>query len=210
MGAPAQNLRSEPGGNGLTTGAVAELAASPLLRDCLQWVRREKQWINDRHLQLCRIPAPTFFEQKRAEWMVEQFRALGCEAQLDRAGNVIAYVNPNHTGPLVALTAHLDTVLAPRTAEEISITPDGTFHGAGVSDNGAGLSALLAVAAALRSCSRDPELPVMLVANVGEEGEGNLSGMRYLCKQSPLASRIKSFLILDGPSTDHITWQALA
>jgi tripeptide aminopeptidase len=209
MGAPAQNPRSKPGGNGLT-GAVAELAASPLLRDCLQWVRREKQWINDRHLQLCRIPAPTFFEQRRAEWMVEQFRALGCEAQLDRAGNVIAYVNPNHSGSLVAVTAHLDTVLAPRTAEEISITPDGTFHGAGVSDNGAGLSALLAVAAALRSCSRDPELPVMLVANVGEEGEGNLSGMRYLCKQSPLASRIKSFLILDGPSTDHITWQALA
>ncbi len=211
MGAPAQNVRSaKSGSNGLTPAVVSELAASPLLRECLQWVSREKQWIHDRHVQLCRIPAPTFFEQRRAEWMIEQFRALGCDAQLDRAGNVIAYVNPAYSGPLIALTAHLDTVLAPRTAEEISITPDGTLHGAGVSDNGAGLAALLAIAAALRSCAANPDLPVMLVANVGEEGEGNLSGMRYLCRQSPLANRIKSFLILDGPSTDHITWQALA
>ncbi len=84
------------------------------------------------------------------------------------------------------------------------------FHGPGVSDNGAGLSALLAVAAAVRSCMPRPDLPLVLVANIGEEGEGNLSGMRYLCRQSPLASRIRSFLVLDGPSVDHITWQALA
>ena len=200
----------KPGNNGLNAAIVAQQASSPGLRECLQWVQREKQWINDRHLQLCRVPAPTFFEQKRAEWMIEQFRALGFDAQLDRAGNVLANANPSYNGPVIALTAHLDTVLAPRTSEEISVTPDGTFHGPGVSDNGAGLTALLAVAGALRSSPAASELPVMLVANVGEEGEGNLSGMRYLCKQSPLASRIKSFLILDGPNTDHITWQALA
>jgi tripeptide aminopeptidase len=203
MGAPPQTER-------LTAAVIAGLAASPDLRDCLQWVQREKQWINERHLAVCRVSAPTFFEQKRAEWMVEQFRSLGFEAQLDRTGNVIAFSNAAYSGPLIALTAHLDTVLAPRNPDDISLTPDGTFHGPGVSDNGAGLAALLAVAGALSSCSNARDWPVMLVANVGEEGEGNLSGMRYLCKQSPLASRIKSFLILDGPSTDHITWQALA
>jgi acetylornithine deacetylase/succinyl-diaminopimelate desuccinylase-like protein len=211
MGAPVQNERSAKlPGNGVSAAAAAEIAHSPEPRECLQWVQREKQWINDRHVQLCRVAAPTFFEQKRAEWMAEQFRSLGCDAQLDRAGNVIAYLNPEYSGPLIAVTAHLDTVLAPRGADEINVTPDGTFHGPGVSDNGAGLAALLAIAAALRSCAARPDLPVVLVANVGEEGEGNLSGMRYLCKQSPLASRIRSFLILDGPSTDHITWQALA
>lgn len=194
----------------LSAATVAELAAKPEIRECLQWVQREKQWINDRHVQLCRIPAPTFFEQKRAEWMVEQFRALGCDAQPDRAGNVAAYLNPACTGPLVGVTAHLDTVLAPRGADDVTVSPDGTFHGPGVSDNGAGLSALLAVAAALRASPALSMLPVVLVANVGEEGEGNLSGMRYLCKQSPLAARIKAFVVLDGPSTDHITWQALA
>lgn len=195
--------------NGITPADVAELATQTPVRDCLQWVQREKQWINDRHLQLCRVPAPTFFEQKRAEWMAEQFRSLGCDAQLDRSGNVIAHLSPGYAGPVIALTAHLDTVLSPRANDDISVTPDGTFHGPGVSDNGAGLAALLAVAAALRSCTAPPELPLVLVANVGEEGEGNLSGMRYLCR-SPLAARVRSFLILDGPSTDHITWQALA
>ena len=194
----------------ISAASVAELARTPEIRECLHWVQREKQWINDRHVQLCRIPAPTFFEQKRAEWIVEQFRTLGCDAQLDRAGNVAAHLTPGYNGPLVAVTAHLDTVLAPRGPDDITVTPDGTFHGPGVSDNGAGLSALLAVAAALRASVSLSGLPVLLVANVGEEGEGNLSGMRYLCKQSPLAARIKSFVILDGPSTDHITWQALA
>lgn len=203
MGAAPQS------GDGISPAEVAELAAQPSLRECLRWVQRERQWINDRHLQLCRVAAPTFFEQKRAEWMLEQLRSLGCEAQLDRAGNVVAYLTPGYSGPLVALTAHLDTVLSPRSADEVNVTPDGTFHGPGVSDNGAGLAALLAVAAALKACGTRPDLPVVLVANVGEEGEGNLSGMRYLCR-SPLASRIRSFLILDGPSTEHITWQALA
>jgi di/tripeptidase len=52
--------------------------------------------------------------------------------------------------------------------------------------------------------------PLVFIANVGEEGEGNLSGMRYLCRQSPLSGKIAAFLVLDGPATDHITSQALA
>jgi tripeptide aminopeptidase len=196
----------------LQNGDVGAIAGSRAIKECIAWFTREKQWINERHLQICRVPAPTFFEQKRAEWMIEQFRTLGWIAELDRAGNVTAFRETNREGPLVALTAHLDTVLAPRNQSEVSVMPDGTLHGPGVSDNGAGLAALIAIAAALQAC---PALApaaskLVLIANVGEEGEGNLSGMRYLCKQSPLASRISSFLILDGPNTDHITSQALA
>ena len=144
--------------------------------------------------------------------MIEQFRALGWLADLDRAGNVVAFRQAERQGPLVALTAHLDTVLAPRNLDEVSAMPDGKLHGPGVSDNGAGLAALLAVAAAVNACPEYAAIAsrLVLIANVGEEGEGNLSGMRYLCKQSPLAGRIGSFLILDGPNTDHITSQALA
>jgi tripeptide aminopeptidase len=182
------------------------------MRECLQWFVREKQWINEQHLLLCRVPAPTFMEERRAEWMAAQFRALGCDARIDRAGNVIASVNAPKDGPLLALTAHLDTVLAPRTPEEVYVQPDGRMVGPGVSDNGAGLTALLAIARAIKSCPLlESELRSLLfVANVGEEGEGNLSGMRYLCRQSPLASRLQAFVVLDGPTTDHITCQALA
>jgi len=182
------------------------------MRDCLQWFAREKQWINDQHLQLCRIPAPTFFEKRRAEWMAEQLRDLGCDARIDRAGNVVAFAAGDGDGPYIAITAHLDTVLAPRSNDEITFGPDGRMLGPGVSDNGAGLAALLAIARAIQ-CSPLPAenmASLLLVANVGEEGEGNLSGMRYLCRQSPLGAKIAGFIVLDGPNLDHITSQALA
>jgi acetylornithine deacetylase/succinyl-diaminopimelate desuccinylase-like protein len=190
-----------------------ELAESGNIRDCQRWFHRNKLWINEQHLQVCRIPSPTFLEHERAEWMAEQFASLGWDAKPDRAGNIVAYPNGKRDGPFVALTAHLDTVLAPRSAEDIRIAPDGRFHGPGVSDNGAGLAALLAFAAAWKASAPFSEwngTSLVLIANVGEEGEGNLNGMRYLCKSSPLASRIRAYLVLDGPSTDHITCRALA
>ena len=187
---------------------LGELTEHRGVRECLQWFTREKQWINEVHLQLCRIPAPTFLEQERAAWFLEQFKTLGWDASIDRAGNVIA---SSGEGPYTALTAHLDTVIAPRGKDEIGVDPGGRFHGPGVSDNGAGLAALLAVARVWKSCSGLPEMPLglLLVANVGEEGEGNLLGMRHLCKQSPLGRQIESFLIVDGANIDHITTRGL-
>ncbi|MBX9602582.1 MAG: M20/M25/M40 family metallo-hydrolase [Bryobacteraceae bacterium] len=191
----------------LSPRALAEL---PAIRNAGQWFARERQWIQDRHLKLCRIAAPTFFEEKRAAWIAEQLLALGWEAKTDRAGNVIATRSGEEDRPAVALTAHLDTVLAPRSPEEIRQNPDGSLHGPGVSDNGAGLAGLLAIAAAASRFSLFEETPgrLMLIANVGEEGEGNLSGMRYLCR--PGGPRIQAFVVLDGPATDHITCRALA
>jgi acetylornithine deacetylase/succinyl-diaminopimelate desuccinylase-like protein len=108
--------------------------------------------------------------------------------------------------------------------EEIKVTGDGCLLGPGVSDNGAGLAALLALAAVWHASppvpagSAEDGVPLvpLLIANVGEEGEGNLSGMRYLCRKvpgargDPRAVDLRAFLVLDGPSVDHITWQALA
>jgi tripeptide aminopeptidase len=190
--------------------AVRELAASGALRKCLEWFSNQRRWIDQKHLELCRIPAPTFQEQERAEWMLARFAELGWRAETDKAGNVIAGLSLKERR-YVALTAHLDTVLAPRLPEEITIGADRTFRGPGVADNGAGLAALLAVAGALRetrpagSCCQ-----LLLIANVGEEGEGNLSGMRYLCRPSGFGSRVAAFLVADGPSTDRITCRAVA
>src|SRR5947207_2864410 len=118
---------------------VNELAELQGVRECLQFFTREKLWINDIQLQLCRVPAPTFLEAERAAWFLDQLRGFGWEAAIDRAGNVIA---TSGTEPYVALTAHLDTVLAPRNKDDISLDADGRLHGPGVSDNGAGLAAL--------------------------------------------------------------------
>jgi acetylornithine deacetylase/succinyl-diaminopimelate desuccinylase-like protein len=158
------------------------------------------------------VPAPTFLEHERAEWIAARFRTFGSDVQIDRAGNVLAYPWPDSGEPLVALTAHLDTVFAPRSREEITISGDGRFCGPGVSDNGAGLAALLAMGRAIPASPplEDRQCGLVLVANVGEEGEGNLNGMRYLFSaQSALAQRIAACVVLDGAATDHITSQAL-
>ena len=198
-----------------TTATAGEFASLAGIRETLQWFTREKQWVSDVHLQLCRIPAPTFHEQQRAEWMMGQFRALGWHAALDREGNVLAALERTPEGRLVAITAHLDTVLAPRNKEDITIGPDGDIRGPGVSDNGAGLAGLLAIARAIKFVTDPDDLRgdlwnrLLLVANTGEEGEGNLRGMRYLCSQADLTARIQAFLVLDGALVDHVTTQAI-
>ena len=190
---------------------VRELADARGVREALQWFTREKQWINEMHLQLCRIPSPTFLEGERATWVASQFRSFGCDASIDRAGNVTAIPQSQPDLDCAVVTAHLDTVLAPRSKDDIFLDSEGKFRGPGVADNGAGLAALIALAAAVKYASPFPDScrELVFAANVGEEGEGNLSGMRHLCKHSPLAKRSPSFLVLDGAGTDHITTNAL-
>ncbi len=191
--------------------ALRAVTSDPAVADTLRQFARDRAEILELQMSLCRIPAPTFFEEKRALYVVERLQSYGYEAKVDRAGNVVATLPGEARLPLIAVTAHLDTVLAPRQAEDIRLGPDGRLLGPGVADNGAGLTALLVMARA--HALRPPKgatRGLLFVANVGEEGEGNLSGMRYLCRQSPLAGQITSFLVLDGPGSEHITSQALA
>src|SRR5580698_9235322 len=106
---------------GENLGQLTEAAA---VRERLQWFTREKQWINEIHLELCRVPAPTFLEQDRAAWFLAQLSAAGWNTAIDRAGNVIA---TSGEGPYVALTAHMDTVLAPKHRDEIAVNANGIF-----------------------------------------------------------------------------------
>ncbi len=192
--------------------SIARLVEDPAIHECLQWFGAEKRWTDQIHLELCRIPAPTFQEDERAAWMADRFREMGYSVRIDRAGNVIAGNAPSSTGPFIAVSAHLDTVLAPRKPEDISVNGTGRLEGPGVADNGCGLVGLLALARVLRHHDLLGEelARILFVANVGEEGEGNLSGMRFLCRRSEMGERIQTFLVLDGPATDRITARAVA
>lgn len=195
-----------------TPRCIAQLAAVDSLAGAQRWFTKERAWIDERQLELCRIPAPTFFEQPRAEWFCRRLEAFGWHARLDRAGNMLAsFGNASADFPIV-ISAHLDTVLAPARPEDIFFAPDGRLIGPGTSDNGSGLAALLAFG---RLFAEHPALQslaqcVLLVANVGEEGEGNLSGMRYLCRTFTELAESPDILVLDGPSVEHVTTQALS
>ena len=104
---------------------MAQLAESAPLIQAQRWFAKERQWMNEQHVALCRIPAPTFFEEKRAAWFAGQLRGFGWNASLDRAGNVLATLGEIKRQPQIAVTAHLDTVLAPQRPEDISVTPAG-------------------------------------------------------------------------------------
>ncbi|HEY1214657.1 MAG TPA: M20/M25/M40 family metallo-hydrolase, partial [Bryobacteraceae bacterium] len=189
----------------LTPRSIAQRSAQAPLAQAQRWFTQQRPWIDKQQLELCRIPAPTFFEQARAEWFREQLESFGWSARLDRAGNVVATFGEVRPEPSIVLSAHLDTVLAPARPEDVFFAPDGRLTGPGTSDNGAGLSALIALA---RLLSELPDLnslaaPLLLVANVGEEGEGNLSGMRYLCRHAITPENTAAIVVLDGPSVEH-------
>jgi acetylornithine deacetylase/succinyl-diaminopimelate desuccinylase-like protein len=190
---------------------VRKLADEPGIRRAVRLFHEERKWIDDRHLEICRVPALTFREQERAEFLQELFADIGVVSNVDEAGNLIAPLIYDDALPFIAVTAHLDTTISPRRPADVYVDPDGSLKGPGVTDNGAGLAALMAIARALRDgpVVEPPKRNLLLVANVAEEGEGNLLGMKHLVGRSDWARRISEYLVLDGASTAHITVEAL-
>ena len=160
-------------------------------------------------MQVAAIPAPPFGEATRAEWLADRFRELGLEdVHIDEAGNAVGTHRGVVGGGHVALSAHIDTVFPANTP--LNIRQQGTrLLGPGVSDNGAGITALLAIAAVLRTCKLKHALPILFIGNVGEEGEGDLRGMRHIFDASQYGDTIIASLILDGAGSDTIVAEAL-
>lgn len=189
---------------------IASVTGLESVREACKIVVSDKLWLNRHHLELCRIPAPTFREQKRAKHLRRVFASLGHKAKIDPAGNVVVPIPHSSKLPYIAVTAHMDTILAPSRPDDIQVDTDGTMRGPGVTDNGTGLTALVALARLLtRPLVKNPLRNILLVANVAEEGEGNLHGIRYVASESPYAQRIDRYMVLDGASISHITTAAL-
>ncbi|MGB8131981.1 MAG: M20/M25/M40 family metallo-hydrolase [Candidatus Angelobacter sp.] len=158
--------------------------------------------------ELTEIPAPPFGEAARSEWLRKRFTGLGLEnVQIDDLGNVLGLLHSGPTAPLIGVSAHLDTVFPQGTALQTREEAN-KLYGPGISDNAAGVTALLAVGHALKRAQLKPASNILFIGNVGEEGEGNLRGMRHLFAASPWRS-IRSLLVIDGAGTDTYVNQAL-
>ena len=185
----------------------SQLPDRPQVRAALDWFGSHRSWIDDEQARLTEIPAPPFQESERAAAVKVLLSAIGLEVSADKAGNVIGLLRGPADKEVVVLSAHLDTVFPAGTDVKVHREKN-RMSAPGISDNGAGLAALVAVARAIRETRIQPHRTILFVADVGEEGEGNLRGMRALV--DAYRDRLKAVIVLDGSSIDHVTTKALA
>ncbi len=187
---------------------VARLASLPEVRSAFNWLRAQEPQFAKWQMEMARIAAPPFGESARGAWLAERFREIGLdEVRLDDVGNVFG-VHPGYGPRYVSLSAHIDTVFPANTL--LNIRQEGSrIYGPGVSDNGAGVTAMLAIASLLRAVRVRHTLPFVFIGNVGEEGEGDLRGMRHIFATPLWKDMIACSLVLDGAGTDSIVAEAL-
>lgn len=190
---------------------ISNLATLTAVHRAFHWLHLHQPQLRRWLLEMAGIPSPPFGEAARAAWFVEQFQRLGLtNVHLDTEGNALGEIAPeddsSQTPPVILLSAHLDTVFPPGIPckpKEQSNTS--RIHGPGVCDNAAGLSALLAIAASLRYACINPPSTILFAANVGEEGEGDLRGMRHLFIDGSYRNRIVASIALEGSGTGVVT-----
>lgn len=179
----------------------ADLMSLPQVRRALDSIKTTEPDVVDEQARICEIPAPTFKEQKRAEYFHRRFKQLGLEnVRIDRVGNVIGERPGVSDKTTLVIAAHLDTVFSEDT--NVKVTRDGaTLRGPGIGDNCRGLAVLLALARALKESRIETLGRIIFVANVGEEGLGDLAGVRHLFNEE-LKDKITHFVAIDGAGLD--------
>ena len=187
---------------------VARLAGSPQVRAAFDRFRSQESQFALWQMEATRVAAPPFGEAARGAWLADRFRELGLsDVQVDEVGNVFG-VRPGYGSRFVALSAHIDTVFP--AATPLNIRQQGSrLYGPGVADNGAGIAAMLAVASVLGSARISHALPFVFIGNVGEEGEGDLRGMRHVFATPRWRDAIAYSVIVDGAGADTVVAEAL-
>lgn len=156
--------------------------------------------------QICEIPAPTFQEAERAAFVAEQFRAGGLEPVGDVAGNVTARRNGGSRGNALLLAAHTDTVFPADTDVRVRET-NGRLHGPGIGDNSLAVAALLILPRLLDRAGLRTRTDLLLCANTGEEGLGDLRGIKQIV--TDYRSELGAVVALEGLNLGRVTHQAV-
>jgi acetylornithine deacetylase/succinyl-diaminopimelate desuccinylase-like protein len=177
--------------------AVAALLQNASVQAALDVAKAtEPQTIEDQ-IRFCEVPAPPFKETERGEVLRREFARLGLEdVRVDRAGNVLGERRGMAARPRLVVAAHLDTVFPEET--NVKVTRQGnTLRGPGIGDDCRGLAVLTAIIRSLRQASVQTSATITFVANVGEEGLGDLRGMKTLFGET-LKGQIDQFVSIDG------------
>jgi len=155
-------------------------------------------------ITLTEIPAPPFKEDRRGAAYLEMLReAKLADVERDGEGNVMGVRRGTGNGPMLAVLAHLDTVFPEGT--DVKTRREGNrLHAPGVGDDTGALAMMLSVIRAMDAAKIRTPGDILFVGNVGEEGEGDLRGVKYLLQKGKYKDRIKSFISIDGGSQDGI------
>src|SRR5205823_10174917 len=192
---------------------IARLLAHERIRAARRHVERADDLTLARQAALSATPAPTGSEGARGARLVDLFREVGlAEVGVDDAGNVRGWFgNGGRSLPApVVLAAHLDTVFGPEV--DVRVKRRGQrLEGPGISDNARGLAALVAVADALVATGVPTTRPILFAATVGEEGSGDLRGVKYLLngKRETGNGKPAAFIALDGAGLERVIHRAL-
>lgn len=187
--------------------AVNDLVRDGRVTSAMDWLTKNVSWITDEQARITEIPAPPFKETERAAYMKKALAAIGLRVRTDEAGNVIGEHAGTSENEIVLITAHMDTVFPEGT--DVHVRRDrGNLYAPGISDNGAGLAALLGIARAISEAKIPSRRTIIFAADVGEEGEGNLRGIRKLVDE--YGKKLSAVIALDGASTEYVVTQALA
>jgi acetylornithine deacetylase/succinyl-diaminopimelate desuccinylase-like protein len=189
---------------GQQASGVAGLARTASVRAAIESARASEAQTIDEQIRFCEVPAPPFQESARAAVLKRSFEELRLKnVRLDRVGNVLAD-RPGKTASRLVVAAHLDTVFPEGT--DVKVRRDGDrLSGPGIGDNCRGLAVLVAIARSMDQGQVQTPWTVTFVANVGEEGLGDLRGVKELFSG---AGRIDRFVTIDNAGLS-ITYRAV-
>jgi tripeptide aminopeptidase len=188
---------------------IAELLRNAGIARAFDFIDSSQARFTTELIRICEIPAPPFKERERGNYIAARFAELGlADAHTDSVGNVIGFYRGESEEPLLALSAHMDTVFPEGT--DVGVRRVGSrLCAPGIADDAAGLAALIGLIQTLNSAEIRLRGSIAFVATVGEEGEGDLRGVRRLFNEGRLAGRVSAFVSFDGTTIEFITHQAL-
>lgn len=178
---------------------------SPQFKQATAFIQTDYDRFVTELVTLTEIPAPPFKEERRAKAYLEMLRQVGLsDVEMDPEGNVMGVRKGSGKGSMLAVVAHLDTVFPEGT--DVKVRREGTrLMAPGIGDDTRGLALMLAIIRAMDAAKFQTAGDILFVGNVGEEGEGDLRGVKYLLRKGRYKDRIKQFLAIDGNAQDAIT-----
>ena len=174
----------------------------PRVVEALEKLRWREPATIEEQIRITEIPAPTFMEDERAAYYLERLRASGlADARIDGEGNAIGVRRGAGGGPALLISAHLDTVF-PLEVDTTVRFRDGRYYAPGIGDDSRGLAVLLAVIEVLAESGIETGADIMFAGNVGEEGRGDLRGVKAIFRDHP---GIDGFISVDGIRMTRVT-----